>query len=715
MSPEQVESERKRKIHAEGLERFRRASNSEEDERRRAMEAFNYNAGNHMESREKHRRLNAKPARPVIELNRTAPAIKRVVNTFRQSPPAGKVIPYGSGASKEAADILQGYVRTMNNVSQANSHKESALEDAAIGGLSWIGLLLDYEQKEPTAGKQNGTLGPEAFYMRPKIRSFDTPFVVYRDPQAQDILFRDGRFNFVVTRMDTEVYKKKWPNSEAATPFVTPNRDVKKLWWTTKETQVAEYWYVTSDEVEICLLADNQVVERKDLPKDAEGKPAEVLNSRIVERNRKIHCATMNGLEILDESEWPGSFIPLIPYVGDRFIEDGIRKIRGMITGTAMAANTLLDYAMTRLAEVLGLSTLSPLMVAFESIPPEFQEIWRTANTEMHSFLPYMAYDEEGKQLPKPTRESTSPEIAGLVTSIGVAIDAIKAEMDTYDASLGTSASSDSSGRQTALRQSASDLGHFHIIDNAGRSEELLTWMLIELAPKIFNRDGILKITDADGSQRDVKTFANQTGNPSMADPKAYEARGVDAIFEMNPREYSIAVAVERGYQTRRQEQSAFILDILKLAPQFIPQLLPTALRASDAPDADKMADIIDPQAQQDIPPQLAAKMKNYEDLIQQLQTALNKETSELEQRQLDRDSKERIASVEASVQTFGIEVKAGMEEMKQTLEFIKHQSQNLSAPGVESEPAAPAQPAAAPAAIPPPNGAPPVPMQPGQ
>ncbi len=677
-TPEQAEQDRKAALHKEALDRFRICSNSEQDERERANKAFNYNAGNHMDDDKRRARLNAKPERPVVELNRTAPAVKRVVNNFRQAPPAGKVLPYGEKASKDAADMLQGYVRTIKNVSNATAHQETALEDAAIGGLSWIGILLEYEQPEVDEDS-----GPAAFFMRPTIRSFDTPFRVYRDPMASAVLlFRDARYFFVTSMLSKEAYRQKYGKRADEAQSFAVLMDDKKLWWTNEEVRVAEYWYVTSDQVEICLLKDNRVVARKDLqPND------KVINSRIVERNRKVHQVVMSGDAILEENDWPGRLIPLIPYIGNRFIENGIEKIVGMVTKTAMSANNMLDYAMTRLAEVLGLTPLSPWMVAFESIPPEFADQWARANTDYQSFLPYMARDEQGNALPAPSRISMSADIAGLVGSIGVAIDAIKAEMDTYDASLGASSGADTSGKQTALRQAAGDLGHFHIIDNAARAEELLTWMLIELAPKLYNRDGLLKITDPDGSTRDVVTVPVQTGNPKIGDAKLVKQKGADALFEINPIEYSIVATVGPNYPTRRQEQNKFVLDLIKLLPEAAAPLLPTLLRSSDGPDADKMADIIDPQAKAEIPPQAQQKMAELQGLVQKLTEALHASENENEQKQLDRDSKERIAALNSTTQVVIQELKLGLDELKETLAFYKHQAQNLSQPGVEPEP----------------------------
>src|SRR5581483_4643974 len=492
LTPEQSRAE---EILKQARIRFAVAVNAESQERQQMLEDHQFRAGRHWDPKREAKRR--KKDRPVLTIDRLTPAIKRVVNHARQNPPEGRAIPYGGRASKQAAEVFQGFIRHIKNACHADIAQETACEDALTGGLGWVRITKQYE----TTNLPDGPLDTSIFNQTLAIEEIGSPFQVYRDPEAKKFDFSDARWLFVVRRLSLERYKQAYPKGQIASlaSFTSIGDDLKRDWFPEGDVVVAEYWFVENRKIEIHWLEDGTVIQGA-LPAGAVALASRTLDQPTVKQ------VTLNGVELLtEEIVWEDTSIPFVPIIGERILLDGKRALRGMVF-SARDASMLLDYMLSKLAEVVGLSPLAPFVAALGQIEG-LRHFWDNANEEPFGVLPYNEKSVNGNLLPAPQRQTAGPEIQSIMAGISLAVDNLKAQLDTYDASLGNEGP-ETSGKAILARQSAGDIGHFHYVDNYSRHEQRVCEILLRMIPKVFNRDQERMIQDPDGTHRSVKLIA---------------------------------------------------------------------------------------------------------------------------------------------------------------------------------------------------------------
>ena len=246
---------------------------------------------------------------------------------------------------------------------------------------------------------------------------------------------------------------------------------------------VAEYW--TRDEVEadIIRLSDGRVLDAEDLENDQalqvalQNAVVEVTGRRTVKKH-SVRQRIMSGLEVLEDNEWPGSYIPIVPVYGDEFTVEGRRYFQSLIHH-AKDAQRMMNYWRTVGTELTALAPRVPF------IGPEgafaVDDGWNHVNTRNLSYLEYSS-DAEAPPQRQPLDMGVS---AGAMQEALNATDDMKSIMGLYDASLGAR-SNETSGRAIMARQREGDVSTFHFIDNLSRSIRHVGRIVIDLIPHVY-------------------------------------------------------------------------------------------------------------------------------------------------------------------------------------------------------------------------------------
>jgi len=83
-------------------------------------------------------------ARPCLTINKLPQHVHQVTNDQRQNRPSGKVIPVDDNADVEVAEILNGMVRHIQYISDADVAYDTACENQVAYGEGYFRLLTDY-------------------------------------------------------------------------------------------------------------------------------------------------------------------------------------------------------------------------------------------------------------------------------------------------------------------------------------------------------------------------------------------------------------------------------------------------------------------------------------------------------------------------------------------------------------------------------------------
>lgn len=522
--------------------------------------------------------LKQRKNRPSLVENRMLPFVHQVVNSVRQSNPSIIVQPVDDGADVETADVLKGMIKNIEVRSSASNTYDTALWNAATFCRGWIRVNTEYIK---------GTFDQDIY-----IDRIADPESVLLDPNHTFADGRDAEYAFIFEDMDRKEFENLYPK---ATDGFT---DGKSTSWSTENTvRIAEYFIKTYEDVEIALT-DEGVVDVSDLPEGYES-----IETRT-DRRCTIKWYKLTDNEVLEETSWLGSLLPIVPVLGVESWLDGKRQAFSLIN-QAKDPQKMLNYWKSAHVEVVAMQPKAPWVAPVGSFNT-FGKNWAESNTANIAALQYdVTYDKNGMPLPAPTRQMPPQGSPLMAQEAMLAGEGIKASLGMYDASMGMS-TSEVSGSAIKQRTLQGDNSTFHFIDNLGVALQQIGRILVDLIPKIYSEPRIARIIGEDGipalipiNQPYVK---NQDGNLV---PAKLGVEG-DGYHSLDLGKYDVVVDVGASYATRRQEAVNSMLEVAGIDPRIMEVAPDIFFENLDIPNSKELAKrvktLIDPALLEDDP-----------------------------------------------------------------------------------------------------------------
>lgn len=564
--------------------------------------------------------------RPCLEIDRLTPFINQVVNDQRQARPQPQVNPLGDGASKETAEVLQGMIRHIMNHHNGEIAIDTAFESMVRCGLGYFRVLTDYEEG--------------GFDQEIKLDLIENPFMVKLDPAMKQPDGSDADFGFISAWVPRSAYLAMYPDSLMAGLDIATWQSIgaDAPDWAEDEGEaclIVEYFKRVRVSTTLYQLQDGSTTDKE--PAD----PSTIKDKRTTYKF-KVMWYKLNAVEVLDTTEWPGKFIPIVPVYGNMINVNGDKSFYGL-TRTAKEPQRLFNYFKSAQAESIALAPKAPFIGPKGFTGPMRQQ-WGAANRRNFAFLEYEPTNNVNGPLPPPMRQAIEPPIQGITMAMSGAADDLKAVTGMYDPTLGTK-EGDQSGVAIRQLQRQGQLGNFQYQDNLARSIRHLGRILIDLIPKIYDTARVVKIIKPDDSV-DMVTINTPT----------VDAKGVAQIYDPSVGKYDVVISVGPSYQTKRQENLALLESLLnsplgKLIATAAPDLIASELDFGIAPQLqERFKKLLPPQLadegqqQPQIPPQVQQQMQQMHQMIEMLTQALEKEKEESAGKQADRNKELEIA-----------------------------------------------------------------------
>jgi hypothetical protein len=292
----------------------------------------------------------------------------------------------------------------------------------------------------------------------------------------------------------------------------------------------------------------------------------------------------MSGVEILEESDWLGKYIPIVRVVGNEWIVDGKVVIAGIVRN-AKDAQRMGNYMESMNVEMTALAPKAPFVGAggqFEG----YEDKWDSANTVNYPYLEYNPVSSEGTLVPPPSRMAPPMASSAIIQAVEAAWQNLQSTVGQYNPSLGAD-SQEKSGKAIIARQRQSDVGTFHYIDNLGRSIRTLGCILVDLIPKIYDTKRVARIIGVDGEADTVTIDPNaEQGMMEVED----EAGAIQKIYNPNVGRYDVVVTVGPSYTTKRIEAAESMATALQGNPNLWQVIGDLYIKSQDWPGADDMA-----------------------------------------------------------------------------------------------------------------------------
>lgn len=545
--------------------------------------------------------------RPALTINRLPQFIHQVTNDIRMNTPSINVIPEDDEADEETAQALKEWIRGIEYRSKADAAYDTAMEAAVKGGIGFIRVDHDYATDS-------------GFEQEVLIKRVVNPFSCYIDPSIVEADGSDAMFGFALDTFTKRQFERQYPKFDAFSFGADePRKD-------TQTFTVAEFFKVDEENRPVAQLSDGSMVDYED---GMDG----VLSVRKFKK-RTVKRYKLSGQDVLEETTFPGIYIPIIPVFGEESWIDGQRQLRGLVRN-ARDPQVMYNLWKSYEAEILQKSPIAPVMAA-EGQVEGFASAWNNPHKSM--VLRYKQVDVDGRPAGAPQRLQPAQIPTGMVNASMMAVDDLKATTGIYDASLGNRGN-EQSGRAIQARQKEGDVSNFHFADNLVRAIAHTGRVIVGMRSTIIDTPRVIQGMGADDT-------------PKMIGVNGKRVKNQQQTVDFKKGKYGIRVTTGASFSTKRQEAAAFMQDVVARDPNMMATIGDLLMKNMDVPGADAMAErfkmMLPPQIQEmeaakaggEKPDPEKMKLKQGMEMavqeIQQLQQALQQAEAELQNKQAD-------------------------------------------------------------------------------
>ena len=541
-------------------------------------------------------------ARPCLTINKLDAYVRQIVNQMRQSRPRMRAHSMNSEANAKVADVITGIFKHIEVNSDADTAYDTAGEYAVRIGWGYWRVITDYVRED--------SFDQEIF-----IRPIDNPFSVYFDPNSIQPDGSDAEKVLITTLMSKDDFKIQYPGADDGGDFNQRGTgDFDPDWVQKEDIRVAEYFYVERKKTKLLLLSDGTKVYKDEAPSPEILAAAGIMVVGERETMRKqIKWCKLTGLEILEERDWSGRYIPVVPVYGQQLTVEDKRKKYGLVRN-AKDAQRMYNYWQTSLTESIALAPKAKWLLA-EGQDEGHENEWAQANIKSMPVLRYKQTDINGQQAPAPQRLQPEPPPAGVIAA-AMSIDKdLQSVVGIFDPS--QLPQGNMSGKAIRGQQVQQDMTNFHYYDNLVRSMKHTGRIILDLIPKIYDRERVLRIIGYDGKPEMVTL--NQRTQDEM---------GVEKVLnDVTVGEYDVYMDTGPGYQSKRQEAVEAMMPMISTNQELFNLAGDLVFRNMDFPGAEVIADRLaanNPLAQIDekseIPPQIQMQLMQAQKQIADMQ-----------------------------------------------------------------------------------------------
>tara|TARA_Y100000356_G_C11260398_1_gene293065 strand:+ start:833 stop:3049 length:2217 start_codon:yes stop_codon:yes gene_type:complete len=546
--------------------------------------------------------------RPSLTINRMPSFIRQVVNDARQNKPSIKVHPFDDTADPDTAEVINGIIRNIEQVSKADLAYDTAIDCATSGGFGYFRIDLDYADDD-------------TFDLDIRINRILNPLTIYPDAASTSADSSDWNYCFVTEMMPRDEFEDQYPNAEAIDWSPTHLDDNDQAWYDKDQVRVAEYWVREPINKTIYLMSTGDVVSEEiynELQAEYEATGIELLNTRET-TSYKVTQYIMNGQEVLETNEWPGKYIPIVPLYGEEIFIDGERHFFSLIH-FAKDAQTIYNYWRTTTTELVAMSPKTPWIGPAGAFDTDLDR-WQNANTETYSYLEY-----DGEVPPQ--RQPFAGPPAGALQEALNASDDMKSVMGLHDASMGAQ-SNEISGVAINKRVREGDTSTYHFIDNMARAIRHAGVIIVDLMPLIYSKPRMMRVLGEDGMAQTVAVNQPITEEQQMLQGQQMMEKfeAMSAIYDLTVGKYDVTVKAGPSYTTQREEARESMIALLQAFPQAASVTGDLVVDAMDWPNSDVFAKrlkaLLPPGVADDRDDpriaQMAQQMQGMEQVINQL------------------------------------------------------------------------------------------------
>ena len=584
---------------ADAMKFLRLTTDADQSNRSEALEDLKFAAGNQWPTEiQNSRNLEA---RPCLTINKIDPYIRQVTNQQRQARPRIKVHGTNTSSNEKLAEILTGVIRHIEVNSDADQAYDTAFDYSVRMGWGYFRVVTDY-------------IRDDSFDQEIYIRPIDNPFTVYFDPNSILPDGSDADRCLITTVIEKKIFQEMYPDADLGSFTYRGTGDDSAEWIMKDDIRIAEYFYTERKAAKLVQLSDGTAVYKDELPDQAILAMAGItIVSERESMRKQIKWCKLTAMEVLEERDWPGKYIPIVPVYGQQLVIESKRKKYGLVRN-AKDPQRMLNFWQTSITESVALAPKAKWLMA-EGQDEGHEMEWASANIKSSPVLRYKQKDIEGVPAPAPTRLQPEPPPAGILAASASINNDLQAVLGIFDPN--QMPTGNLSGKAINGQQQQIDLTNFHYFDNLTRSIRYAGKILLDLIPKIYDHERVMRIIGYDNQPELV-----------VLNQRTVDDAGVTKILnDVTVGEYDVVMETGPGYNSKRQEAVANMMPLLAASPDLMKVAGDLIFRNMDFPGADIIADrlaaanpLANVDEKSDIPPQVQMQLAQSKQMMEQMQ-----------------------------------------------------------------------------------------------
>lgn len=592
--------------------------------------------------------------KPSLEFNLCRAYCRQQINTQRQNRAQVKVVPVDNGADADKANIIEGLIKDTEESSDAESAYDQAAENAVYGAIGFFRIVTDY-------------VSELSFNQEPRFMTVHNPHAWYIDPQSKALDGSDARWAVGGEWVDKDIIEDKYGASAVVDFAMSEYSD----WCNTEDKTVliVEYFKIEEVSDELWMLEDGTTNYKSVLlgefgVSEDELKPL-VTNFRPTTRT-EVKWYKASGSEVLEETVFPGKYIPVIPVYGEVTYIGEERYLHSLVH-FAKDPQRLYNYWKSTEAQILQKNQDDILVVDPKGVSG-YEEEWR--DPSKFAAVHYKHIDDSQQSIPAPYRIGAAQPPVGVLNAAESAKVAITDILNMHAPIMGGD-SQEVSGVAIGMRQRQSETAQFHLQDNLNKSIRHAGRILLGLYQALYTVPMVRRIIGADGEAKQINLF-DKTADGVLAD--------------VTIGRYDVRMDTGPSFNTQREQNFALMMQLLSMNPQLFSLIGDILLQNSPLLNAKEISERI----RSTMPPQVLGKGEQIDPeqakaQIQQLDQLVQKMTADIEMLQKevnDKDKEHQLEMFKAQLQyekdiqvaQINAASRADVQELKGAVDLMKQQ-----------------------------------------
>lgn len=503
-----------------------------------------------------------------------------------------------ANVSQEAINIREGLLRHIAYDSSSSIAYNKAFSGAIYNGWGVAKVELEYENSS-------------SFNQIAKVCAVEDPLTCYFDPSAKELTKCDAEYCGIYKKMTIDKFKATYKDIENPESILPPEVDNSEFKWRDSDSvTICEHYQKVWKKTKVYLLSNGETVFKEDLDKKLEelhrqnklkimmmdvfaaqheGMPADnktikklvpditIVDERDTQKAEIRHYRLIKG-HILEETVFPGDYLPMVFFAGNTEIIDGKQKTFSFFN-FAKDSQKFLNICMTEIAHYLKAGRQGNFL-ATEAMIGDYKDLWK--NPEKPSMALLFKHDRGDKPQYVPATEI--PQTLLAMPSQLMALT--QTVLGRFDANQGNE-SNEQSGVAIANRAKQGNLASYIPIYNANKAIEQVNKIILGLLPTIYDSARTVALRDRDGT-----TTLKQINNSPQT--------------SINNGKFDVVVTAGASFEMQKSDANAQLMQICQIYPPIIPFIIDKIMENTNLDNTPQLVS----RVKQLLPPQILAQEK---------------------------------------------------------------------------------------------------------